>query len=175
VIIFVGDNGTPSSVNRKIYGDQRSKGSIYDGGTHVPLIVSGPQVQVGRSSTLVNSTDLFATISSIAGVSKSVLDETSAIDSIDFSDTFSGASGAREFAYTEHFGNNKRRPDVFGWAIRNMNYKLVAEDGVEPAIFRLANDPFEKEDLIGSVQTDEVIAGELQNLKNAYDRLQRAE
>jgi len=56
VILFVGDNGTPSSIARPVYGGQRAKGSIYQGGTNVPLIISGKGVVAGRSDALVNST-----------------------------------------------------------------------------------------------------------------------
>ena len=41
-----------------------AKGSVYDGGINVPLIISGPKVVDGgrRSEALVNSVDVYATI-----------------------------------------------------------------------------------------------------------------
>ena len=174
VILFVGDNGSPSSISRNIYGSKRSKGSIYDGGTHVPLIVSGPQVNAGRSNALVNTTDLFATISTIAGVSEQTLERSTAVDSIDFSGTFDGSAGSRKYSYTEHFGNKKRRPDVYGWSIRGPRYKLVAEDGAMQALFDLTADPLEQQDILQQAQSNTALAAELEQLQNAYDRIQQA-
>ena len=39
LIIFVGDNGTPSEVVQE-YNSNRAKGSIYQGGVNVPMVIS---------------------------------------------------------------------------------------------------------------------------------------
>lgn len=67
VVMFIGDNGSPNQVARSLYGDRGAKGSIFEGGTHVPLIIQGPGVAAGRSDALVNSTDLFSTIAALSG------------------------------------------------------------------------------------------------------------
>jgi arylsulfatase A-like enzyme len=63
-IIFLGDNGTDETVSQGVYPPGHAKGSLYQGGIHVPLVISGPSVKEGgrRSKVLTNTNDLFATI-----------------------------------------------------------------------------------------------------------------
>ncbi|WP_372840952.1 sulfatase-like hydrolase/transferase, partial [Phaeovulum sp.] len=49
IIMFIGDNGSPNQVTRGFYGAHGAKSTIYEGGTHVPLVVSGPGVASGRT------------------------------------------------------------------------------------------------------------------------------
>jgi hypothetical protein len=51
--MFIGDNGSPGQVARGLYGTRGAKGSLFEGGTHVPMIVQGPGVSPGRTNTLV--------------------------------------------------------------------------------------------------------------------------
>ena len=74
VIIFLGDNGTPGQVVQQ-YHSQRAKGSLYKGGINVPMIISGKggnriNAQV---DALISTTDLFATISELCGISTCLL------------------------------------------------------------------------------------------------------
>jgi len=68
VIIFIGDNGTPGETAQE-YISSRAKGSIYNGGINVPMVISGKNVLRVNAveEALINSTDLFATISELAG------------------------------------------------------------------------------------------------------------
>lgn len=80
-IIIIGDNGTPGSVAQAPYGDGHAKGSIYNGGSHVPLIVKGPAVTVTPGSstdTLVHCIDLFSTILELNGVNESTVPDLAA-------------------------------------------------------------------------------------------------
>jgi len=159
-VIFIGDNGTPGKVARSLYGGNGAKGSIFEGGTHIPLIVTGPGVASGRTEALVNSSDLYATIASIAGVSSD------AQDSIDFAPVLQGNAGQRAFAYVEHFSDGKKRgPDKHGWAIRDNRFKLVAEDGQPQRLYDLKTDPLETMDLLGgqSNEASRQKAGELES------------
>ena len=73
-IIIIGDNGTPVQAVQAPFGAGRAKGSIYNGGTNVPMVVAGPAVTVGSGSTtnkLVHCVDLFSTILEMAGVDES--------------------------------------------------------------------------------------------------------
>ncbi|MEM9016916.1 MAG: sulfatase-like hydrolase/transferase, partial [Verrucomicrobiota bacterium] len=75
-IIVIGDNGSPGSKVQAPYDQAHSKGSLYNGGTHVPLLVSGPSVTLSAGSTsdkLVHCIDLFSTILEMAGVDESVV------------------------------------------------------------------------------------------------------
>ena len=69
-VIFLGDNGTPKEVVVPPQQTSHAKGSVYEGGVHVPLIVSGPLVQMPGSQcdALVHAVDLYGTVAEIAGV-----------------------------------------------------------------------------------------------------------
>ncbi|MGL6260820.1 sulfatase [Vibrio sp. WXL210] len=67
-IVYMSDNGAAANQrkpnNSPLYA---GKGSLYEGGIRVPLIISGPGVKVGYSAESVSGTDLLATFSSWAG------------------------------------------------------------------------------------------------------------
>jgi len=73
-IIVVGDNGTPGPTDQAPAGGLASaKGSLFEGGIHVPFFAAGPDVTVtGRSNELVHVVDLFSTILDLASVNVSV-------------------------------------------------------------------------------------------------------
>ena len=68
IVIFIGDNGTPSSViDTSTYSKIHAKDSLYQGGIATPFIVSGQGVTRlnERESALVTATDLYATIAEV--------------------------------------------------------------------------------------------------------------
>lgn len=163
VIIFIGDNGTPNQVVQE-YDSRRAKGSIYQGGINVPMIISGKNVNRFNEieNSLINTTDLFATIANIAGVQ---VDEIN--DSKNFIDLFSNSEvKIRDYVYAE------TENDI---TIRNSTHKyLLFQDGSE-ALYDLSNDPFETKNLMSSrnlplSEQDDLIKEELitklGNLKN---------
>jgi arylsulfatase A-like enzyme len=68
-IIFIGDNGTAGIAANPDENPLRLKGTVYQGGVHIPLFIHGPRVQQpGRDvQQLVHAVDLFATIAELAG------------------------------------------------------------------------------------------------------------
>lgn len=171
VVMFIGDNGSPNQVARSLYGSRGAKGSIFEGGTHVPLIIQGPGVADGRSDALVNSTDLFATIVALAGAHPQTC------DAVDLAPVLAGGprggSGTRRHVYIEHFSDSPPRgADVHGWAIRDARYKLVAVEGEAKMLFDLDSDPFEKTDLL-SGDVSSAAKTEAAELQAAYDRISR--
>ncbi|MEZ5162981.1 MAG: sulfatase-like hydrolase/transferase, partial [Fimbriimonadaceae bacterium] len=80
VFIFTGDNGGLSVHSREGKDDRNAplrggKGSIYDGGIRIPLIVHRPGKPAGRTDNRVISMDLFPSILSYAGINS--------VDSVD--------------------------------------------------------------------------------------------
>jgi len=142
VIIFIGDNGTPGQVSQAPYGRRRAKGTMYQGGINTPMIVSGKGVtRTGTDSNLINSTDLFATIASLTGVSVSEIN-----DSKDISPLFSTAQNDfREFTYAEY---NDGTADE--WCIRNTNYKLIVNTDRSQELYFLDDDPYENDNLLNN-------------------------
>lgn len=69
-VVFVGDNGSTGAVIQPPYASDRAKGTLYEGGTRVPMIIAGAGVaSPGRTSDAVlHLTDVYATILDLAGV-----------------------------------------------------------------------------------------------------------
>ena len=96
-IIVLGDNGSPGNVMEGSAG--RAKGSVYQGGVHVPMIVSGYRVTRSgdREDALINGTDMFATIAELAGAETATYK-----NSISQLELFSSnVAGPRKYAYSE--------------------------------------------------------------------------
>lgn len=146
VVAFIGDNGTPGQLTRRSGTTGRSKGSLHDGGTRVPLIVGGPGVVQGRSNALVNATDLFATLLAFAG------QPSRAEDSISLKPVLAGVGQTtRKFAYVELFSReNPRRGARPGWAIRDARYKLVQKEAAAAELYDMERDGGEQRNLLAS-------------------------
>lgn len=71
MVVFLGDNGSLGFSVKVPFDVTRSKGTAYQTGVWVPLIVSGPLVNApGRQvSSMVNAVDLYALFAEIAGIS----------------------------------------------------------------------------------------------------------
>lgn len=167
VVVFIGDNGTPGKVAGGFYGARGAKGGIFEGGTHVPLIVQGPGVTAGRSDALVNSTDLFATIAALSGAHPQTP------DAVDLAPALGGGATARQHVYIEHFSESPPAgPDVYGWAIRDARYKLVAVQDMPQMLFDLDADPLEQTDLLSGDVSSEAKAAAAE-LQAAYEQIRR--
>jgi arylsulfatase A-like enzyme len=70
VVVIVGDNGTYAPSVKLPFDFNRAKGTPYQTGVWVPLIVAGPQVvDPGREEgAMVNTTDLYRLFAEIAGI-----------------------------------------------------------------------------------------------------------
>lgn len=144
VIIFLGDNGTPRNVIQKPYLKRQSKGTLYQGGIHTPLVVAGKSVQrVGvRENALVHVIDLFATISDLAGNSSAVLnDSKSFVPLLSQSD-----SNHKEYNYVTFLTEN----NTSNYAIRNQKYKLIDYGGESQELYDLTVDPYEQNNMLNS-------------------------
>lgn len=74
-IIFASDNGGmeryPGEIITDNYPLDKGKISLMEGGTRVPLIITGPGIKAGiQSDVMVNELDFYPTILSLAGVPK---------------------------------------------------------------------------------------------------------
>lgn len=125
-VILIGDNGTPTQVAQAPYdrvnGDTRAKGTLFQGGIHVPCVVRGPAVQVASGSItdkMIQVTDLFSTILEMADVPVPA----TAIDSRSILPILSGGDTAQREIVSEAFGGN-----VPGRALRldtSPDFKLI--------------------------------------------------
>lgn len=143
VVVFVGDNGTPSVVKDAGARIRGSKGSAYEGGVRVPFVVAGAGVtRRGREDDLVVTTDIYATVLSLAGVDSDHASNSYSIEPLLSDET---ATSGRRHSFTEtSSGTNNRR-----YAIRDKRFKLVSNLGVRE-LYDLALDPLETTDLLAS-------------------------
>jgi len=172
VVIFIGDNGTSSATVSAPFRRGAAKGSVYQGGVHVPLIVSGPGVARGATSAaMVNSTDLFSTIIEMAGIQvDEVMPASVTIDSVSFLPQLSdpGATSSREWLYADYFNDNFAGVETGNYAFRNERYKLVRIEGSEE-FYDLAVDPYEHNDLLKKALTEPEQAEYQAMQKNVFD------
>ena len=141
LVIYMGDNGTPSrAADRSVYADG-TKGSFTEGGLRVPMVVSGKGVnrQSAREDALINSSDLFATIVELAGSAVTEIE-----DSLSFA-ALLGINGTntREYIYSDFEGDS-----VSGWAVRDARYKLITTVDGQRQLYDLDAERSESEDLL---------------------------
>lgn len=152
IIIFIGDNGTPVQVAQSPYSRQTAKGSLYQGGINVPMVIAGNGVsRIGnRETALINSTDLFATIADLTGAGSS-----SVHDSHSFTPLLTtGDQTIRDFAYSEVDQDN-----TVGYTIRNVSYKLIVFDNGNRELYDMVNDPYENQNLLdGNLNSQQAAA-----------------
>lgn len=149
-VIFMGDNGSGRNTVTEPFRASAAKGTIYQGGINVPLIVSGPGVKHGVSKALVNSTDLFSTILELTGVDvESSLPQNLAIDSTSIVPYLQdpSAESIREFVYADVFAGNFAGVEEANFAMRNQRYKLLRHQG-NYEFYDLQNDPYESVNLL---------------------------
>lgn len=144
VVIFVGDNGTPTGVIQNFPSDH-AKNTLYQGGIHVPMIVSGAGVtrQNEQENALTHVTDIYATVLDIAGANL----PGGIYNSMSFAHKLSNTGGvSRPFNYTDLVSSS-----VTGWTIRDDQYKLIEfADGTQE-FYDLITDPLESNNLINSL------------------------
>ncbi|MDC0584390.1 sulfatase-like hydrolase/transferase [Bacteroidales bacterium] len=161
-IIFVGDNGTLGSVKQEPFMRSRAKGTLFEGGVHVPMIVSGNKVLAkGRESTsLVNTVDIFNSALELCQVAPDVYSDIKT-DSRSFVPVLQNELGySREWLYSEIFGVIEGQT---GTTIRNDDYHLIHFDDDTERLYNLQTDKYESVNLLnrGLSQVDQ----------DNYDRL----
>lgn len=164
LIIFIGDNGSPRRVIQSPYRATQAKGTVYQGGIHVPLIISGSGVtQKGtHESAFINSTDLFATIADIAQTGTTEIH-----DSKSFKNLLSDSPmETRTMLYSEVIQDGETH-----WAVRDTTFKLIDFGNNSQALYNLSTDPYEQNNLMNNVdanitQAKTQLEAWVQNLKN---------
>jgi arylsulfatase A-like enzyme len=166
LIVLTGDNG-PSGAPQYYQngatppGDasifRGRKGSLYEGGLRLPLIVHWPErIAPGRkdATTVANGIDLFPTLAQLAGAKVPAM-----LDGVSLAATWTGQGAESRpdifYAYGG-FGVPGKSPrphldrDVSPpFAIRSGEWKLLARaDGTEAELYNLASDPSESRNVV---------------------------
>jgi arylsulfatase A-like enzyme len=155
-VIFVGDNGTTGSAIRPPYPSSKDKGTLYQGGVHVPLLIAGAGVNApDRMVTeLVNTADLFPTILQLAGIDPSgVVPAGTRTDGVSLLPYVENRAHPRPraWAFAEQFPT--RYNTRWQRTIRDDRYKLIegADGGRE--FYDLGADAFEARNLLRQTLT----------------------
>lgn len=150
IIFFLGDNGSPNQVAQPPYSRRTAKGTVYQGGINTPFFVSGKGVtRTGRDANLINGTDLFATIASLAGANTNEIH-----DSKSMVELFTTDKKIRDFQYSEMRNNDGSE----NWTIRNAEYKLTINTAKDDEMYDMINDPYEQVNLLENTLSAEAQA-----------------
>ncbi|MDP5105807.1 MAG: sulfatase-like hydrolase/transferase [Polaribacter sp.] len=166
VIIFIGDNGTPGQANN-YWPSSHAKASIYEGGIRVPLIITGKSVERVNEveASLVQATDLHATILELAGVQ--LLGGTE--NSLSLKPTLSFENQvSKKINYTDYESD-----DIEYWATRNDTYKLIEDENGSEEFYNIITDIKEETNLIGNLTTEQetiktMLQQEAQTIRNDW-------
>ncbi len=137
-IVVIGDNGTQAEGIRPPLKKDRGKGSLYEGGVRVPMMVISPHLaHPGTASdALVHVVDVLPTAAAMAGVE---LDPSIAYDGISLLPLLADpeAEWPREVLYSEKFRPNGFAPEVHWSTIRDHQYKLIVDREDHLSFFEL--------------------------------------
>ena len=168
LVLFLGDNGTHSSITSRFKGEDYhgGKGSTTSHGTHVPLIASWPAVmKMGRvSKDLISSADFMATICAAAGI-----DAPAATDGVSFLPQLQGEKGhPREWLYTWYSPRQQQDLSVKEYAF-DQRFKLHRTG----QFFDVSADVGEKNNISPTVTAADGVAAK-QKLQGVLDRFKDA-
>jgi arylsulfatase A-like enzyme len=126
LVVVLGDNGTPRPVTDGPWSQDHAKGSLYEGGVRVPMVVHGPGVGQGRSDALISVVDIHRTLVEWVG------GNFQAQDSISFVPQLLDPStpGARQYLFAEKSNDQAGGATGPGHqrAISDGRWKLISDN-----------------------------------------------
>ena len=153
LVIFVGDNGTTEEVIQPPFPVNRAKGTLYESGVRVPMIIAGAGVvNPGRESTVpTHCVDLYATILEAAGVNLSqtlptnlTFDSQSLLPILRNTGTLDGRA-----VLCEHYGATSPNPAMpAGRCLRGPIHKLIQFQSGTNEFYNVLLDPLELTNLL---------------------------
>jgi arylsulfatase A-like enzyme len=153
LVIFVGDNGTAASATTAPFPASHAKGTIFEGGLNVPLIVAGRRgaPRGAECARLVHTADLFATVAELAGIDARAalpgvtLDAQSVLSLVDDP----SSPPVHQHVYAESFQpiGLPPPPGAHVRAIRDGRFKLIRRPTGEE-FYDLLTDPLEDHELL---------------------------
>lgn len=142
LIIFTGDNG--SQGDEFVVNYRGNKGTAYEGGTRVPLIVTGPRIQKGVVSDAPTiGMDLYPTILSYI---KAPLKPQEHLDGVDIMPLLTGSGTIQPRGFYWHYPHYDETTPYSSAFVDGWKIVRYADDG-KVELYHLDKDPMEKEDL----------------------------
>ena len=168
LLLFLGDNGTHSSVTSRFKGAdyKGGKGSTNSHGTHVPFVASWPAVmKEGRvSRDLISSADFLPTICAAAGV-----EVPATVDGVSFLPQLKGEAGApRDWLYAWYSPRQRKDLTVKEYAF-DQRFKLYRSG----EFYDLFTDESEKRDIAAIALATDAAAAKVK-LQGVLDQFKDA-
>jgi arylsulfatase A-like enzyme len=154
-VIFLGDNGTANTTIQPPFTNTRAKDTLYEGGTHVPLVIAGPVFLPNRTNaTPVSMVDVFATILEMAGIDVSSIPTNSPVDGQSLFSVLQATNlTLSRYAYSELFGTNALTIANGGRALRSARYTLLDFTSKADEFYDFSVDPYEKTNLLATTMS----------------------
>lgn len=142
-IILVGDNGTEKRLLQSPYSPRHGKGSVYESGIAIPMIVCGGDIKPNevRSSALVSAVDIFPTVMEFAGEKMDSYE-----DGFSFASAALGGESLRRFNFSEIYNPRQGYMNAVG----DGRYKLVGFKGEVEEFYDIINDPLESKNILNT-------------------------
>lgn len=172
-IVLMGDNGSDAATTWDLLTADHAKGTLYNGGVHVPLVIAGAAVRGSgrRVADMVGTIDLHATLFELGGGDPDDLAgvETDSHSLVPYLQT-PDAAPTRDHLLVELYG--ERVPDIHqGRAIRDHRFKLVRIQSTGDELYDLREDPWEGNDLLVADRISSEASAAWQDLSAALDAL----
>jgi arylsulfatase B len=158
--VFIGDNGTVSKLCLAP-DSTKCKGTVYEPGVHIPMVIAGPQVVSKNrySHALVNTIDIFSTVLACTNYNnwQTLIPSTTIVDSKNILPILKNtADSIRPWIFTELFTTPSTTKDAK--AIRNLKYKLIHFDNGTQEMYNLNIDSNEVNNLLlsSTLSTEEL-------------------
>ncbi|MEO0650228.1 MAG: sulfatase-like hydrolase/transferase [Planctomycetota bacterium] len=158
-LFVIGDNGTTAAGSEPPFASEKAKGTVYQGGVKVPLIVLGPGVVPGETSAPVGITDLMATIGDLTRTGLTAEDSVSFVPTL-----FDPGYRPRSTVYAETFTPNGSTLPIprHDYTVRDGRFKLLVQHDQPEELYDLTADFFEEQNLLPPATP---------NVQATYDRL----
>ncbi|MDG2220483.1 MAG: sulfatase-like hydrolase/transferase [Rubripirellula sp.] len=141
LIIFTGDNG--SQGNEFVVNHRGNKGTAYEGGTRVPLIVAGPRVRTGVSDVPTIAMDLYPTILSYIDARPKPEEH---LDGVSIMPLLTGTDSIPDRPLFWHYPHYDETTPYSSAIIDGWKLIRYADDG-KTELYHLKNDPLERTNL----------------------------
>lgn len=162
IVILMGDNGTLGYTTNDTgsilpiiqppYNTNHAKGTLYEGGIRIPLIIAGAGVTnwPRECTNFVHTVDLYATILELAGVKLAqALPANMPIDSRSLVPLLQNPNAAptRDWVLSENFSTTISTNRA-GRCLRNQQYKVIEFQNGRSEFYDLLADPYETNNLL---------------------------
>lgn len=142
-VIVLGDNGTPNEAITAPSVNNQNKGTLFEGGVNVPLIIAGPTVvQPGRTSdALVHAVDVFPTVADLLRTDvRAGVGDNRPIDGRSLAALLASPSAppVRTTIFHQRFAPNGPPPYASeAWMVRDARWKLIRRVGQADQLYDL--------------------------------------